>query len=311
MADPDENNDELDPTLTPDGDAAPEPDAEEAAIEARARRMGWAPLENWRGDKSKWMPAQQFVDRAESEVPIMRERYRAMDGRLERTEAQLREANTKLAETGQVLVQLRDWARSADDRAYARAKRDLEAAQRQAVAAADTERFDALEREKTVLEEGRRAAVIPPADATPAPKAPPAAAPSPTDPAVDAWVRENASWFYTDQEMKDFAISQFGILENTRRDLSVEDRLAMVKDRLVMIYPDKFPDSSPRQRPRERPSPVNEPTPAPAGRSGSKAFSYADLPADAKKQCDKFVKTIPNYTREEYVKEWLRQEGAA
>ena len=62
-------------------------------------------------------------------------------------------------------------------------------------------------------------------------------------------------------------------------------------------YPDKF--GNPR---REQASSVAEPgSQAPRPKKGK---TYDDLPPEAKAACDKFVRTIPGYKREDYVKEY-------
>ena len=56
----------------------------------------------------------------------------------------------------------------------------------------------------------------------------------------------------------------------------------------------KFADAKPTQ--------ANPGGGRPSPKGGAKG--YADLPADAKRQCDRFVKTIPGFTREQYVKDF-------
>ena len=45
------------------------------SVEARARRMGWYPKEEFHGRPEDWIPAEKFIDRAEKEAPILREMH--------------------------------------------------------------------------------------------------------------------------------------------------------------------------------------------------------------------------------------------
>ena len=40
-----------------------EDDDDDEAVEARARKLGWVPENNWRGNK-EWVPARQFLERS-------------------------------------------------------------------------------------------------------------------------------------------------------------------------------------------------------------------------------------------------------
>lgn len=282
------------------------PSPEEQAWEDRARRMGWRPEAEWHGDKSKWLPAREFVERGENNTPILIERMH----KLERINAdqgkQLTEANTKLTETGEVLKQLYGWAQRADQRAYERAVAELEARSRAAVTEADTAGYDRAQSELAALEKGRDQVLPAAPTKPPEPPAPAAPTTDQLDPVIVAWTNEQAWWFQDpmDKEPHDFAISMFGMLAQQRQGTPAKDILEEVLKRVKKAYPEKFMN----QR-RQAPPAVSEPG-APGTRPRTnKGFSYEDLPKDAKQQCDKFVKTIPGFTKEAYVKEYERQNG--
>ena len=59
---------------------------EVAEVETRALAMGWQPKEQFKGDPSKWRPAEEYVQRGEELLPIVQ----ASERRL-RQENQLRQ----------------------------------------------------------------------------------------------------------------------------------------------------------------------------------------------------------------------------
>jgi hypothetical protein len=94
-----------------------------------------------------------------------------------------------------------------------------------------------------------------------------------------------------------YAKAQDNFLMTAKPGLSVAERLAEVKNRTKKEYPDKF--GNPR---REQASSVAEPGAQPTRQKKGK--TYDDLPAEAKAACDKYVRNIPKYTREDYVKDY-------
>lgn len=55
---------------------------ETGPMEDKARAMGWVEQEEWKGDPSKWRPAEEFVQRGENIGPIMRDRINKLEGDL-------------------------------------------------------------------------------------------------------------------------------------------------------------------------------------------------------------------------------------
>lgn len=251
-------------------------------IAERARRLGWRPQEEYNG-RREWVPADKFIETAENELPVLRENLRRLDSMYVKD---LGDTRKELAEVKEVLKDFREFSTRAETRAYEKAKRELEEKRDVAVAHADTETFKAAQRE---IDELDKSVKPKPAE----PEKPKVDAP---DPAITSWIGEN-SWFTTDPELMAYAKSQDQFLMQTKPGLSVSERLAAVKDRTKKEFPDKF--GNPK---REQASSVAEPGAQPTRQKKGK--TYDDLPADAKAACDKFVKTIPNYKREDYVKEY-------
>jgi hypothetical protein len=263
-------------TETQGSAAAPE-------IAERARRLGWRPQEEYKGTR-EWVPAEKFIETAENELPVLRSHLRRLDDVYVKETGALK---SEIAELKQVMGDFREFASRGEQRAFEKAKRELEEKRDVAVAHADTETFKATQKEIDELDKS----VKPPKPAEV--EKPKIDAP---DPAITSWIGENP-WFTTDSELMEYAKAQDQFLMKAKPGLSVAERLAMVKDRTKKEYPDKF--GNPK---RDQASSVSEPGSHPALRKKGK--TYDDLPAEAKAACDKFVRTIPNYKREDYVKEY-------
>src|SRR6185436_4853984 len=92
----------------------PDPNTE---VEGRARRMGWRPQEEFRGPKDKWVDASQFVERGETELPVLRERFRALDDKFTRLERENSKLSHKIEDQTTVLKEFRDYSRQGEERA--------------------------------------------------------------------------------------------------------------------------------------------------------------------------------------------------
>ena len=111
-----------------------------------------APREEFTGDPEKSVPADEFLDRGLSDPRILAHNLETLDRRFQRMErdngaltAQLTQANQRAAETGDTVKQLSDMLKTADQRAYERAKRELENERKKAVEAGDTATFDRVQ----------------------------------------------------------------------------------------------------------------------------------------------------------------------
>lgn len=280
--------------LPDEGTAAPESGAENADTESRAKRMGWTPKEKFKGDPDRWISAEDFVARGENELPILRERNRTLDRRLENTERELSGLKTTMGEQTAVLTEFRDFARKGEERAFTRAKAELEAQHRRQVAAADVDGADATRRELVELETTKPAK--------------PAADPlreKPKTPDVHPEVLEfveREPWFKANATMRAVAIARHTELFQEQPNLSMSDNLAEVKREIQRRFPEKFDNPARRQA-----AAVSEPSTT--GPRKSNGRGYADLPAEAKKVCDRYLKQIPGYTKEEYCKTYFAGEA--
>lgn len=274
-------------------------DADKALVE-RARRMGWRPKEQYSGDPARWVDFREFVDRGDNELPILRERFRKLDTRLGSTESELRETKERLKESTEVLVELRDMSRTAEQRGYMQAVHELRQRELKAVAEADTEAFVQIAAEKEALERTRPApppAAPPRQEAAPPPPPPPQGA---MNPEIQQWVEAN-KWFSTDPVLNAYAMAEDRDVELTHPDWPMRDKLAEVKRRTVAKFPERF--DNPRRQAAPSVATSSAPiTPRPKGKT------VKDLPPDAKVALERFKRTIPGFKEEEYLRMYFQGE---
>ncbi len=170
----------------------------------------------------------------------------------------------QLAETQKLLDDFKGFHTDVEARAHKRALADFRAEQRKAVEDGDTEAFDAAQTRMDALDE----------EAKPEPEA---NKPN-VDPQFEAWKDRNA-WFGDDVEMTVYAEQIAPIIGKKHQGAAFYEA---ADAEIRRKFPDKF--TNPR---RKRAASV-EGAGAGGGQRGN-GHGYADLPADAKAACDRFI----------------------
>lgn len=244
--------------------------------EHEARNLGWVDKEEFKGDPAKWRPAEEFLDRGKRILPIVLKDNERLQRNLDRVKDQL-------AEVREQTKQLVEFHTKAEERAYERARKEVEAKIESAAANADQA---AVRHEMANLDALNKQHIEPVKKAPPTPQ---------FDPVIRDWI-DREEWFQKDRMLNAYAVDVYGVLERDKPGLSKADLLAETKRRTVEKFPEKFAVE-------DRPKSAAVATPS-AGAPRKRGKVYEDLPAEAKAACDKFVKSIPNYTREKYVKDY-------
>lgn len=246
--------------------------APQETLEDEARRSGWTPKDQFKGDPEKWIDAETFVQRGREILPIVQAQNRKLEKAVD-------DANAKVKSLEKTLSKFAEHNSKTEQRAYERAMKDLKAELATAAAAGDLDEVERITDDMADLKQEARPKDEPPAGVKEAVKAFEAANP----------------WFGTDKVMTAAAraigqeLAESGVTDP-------EEQLTEVARRIKVEFPHKFTN------PRREAAATVEGAPAPL-RQASK--SYADLPADAKAMCDQFVKDIPGFTREKYVKDYF------
>lgn len=301
-------------------DLPPDDGGEDAAIEARAREMGWKPLAEYRGPPGRWQPARDFIDRGENILPIVRDQNRRLTERIGKLEGEVTGLRSTSQEQLQIIKDLRDMGARANQAGYDRAMAEIKANQRKAVAAGDTEAFDQLVEQAEALASSRSAAAAP----SPPPPPPVATPPVPSAPALRAPTREfldSNPWFKTDKLLSDtmvgFHREVLAEREATDAILAADpdldrDLLDEAKNRVMAKYPERFGGSSlprpnPTPPPRRRAAPVVQPTNGNdgGGRGGGaptiNSISDPGERAQAREAFNRMKRQLPDYTEAEYM----------
>ena len=241
---------------------APEP----TESEAKARRQGWRPKDEYRGPDEKWVDADAFLKRSDEELPVMRERLKKQDRDL----ADLKGTVAKFAEHHAKVEKI----------AYERALNEVKKQRREALAIGDADGFEAAEERLQELKEVKPAATQ-------------KEAAKEISPDVQTWVQANP-WFQTEPRLAKYAETVCGELQNEDPTRDLSDILKEVAKEVKTRFPEKFANAK-----RSAP-PAVEGTGSVAAGKGAK--SYANLPAEAKAACDKFLKQGLIKSKDDYLK---------
>jgi len=264
---------------TQGAEAAPDNAPNES--EAEARKMGWVAKEEFRGDPDKWRPAEEFLDRGKRILPIVLKDNERLQRNLDRVKDQL-------AEVRESTKELVEFHTAAAKREYERGRREIEAKIEAAAANADA---NTVRQEMVNLDNLTK-------QNTPAEKKVETKQTIQVDPVIQDWITKER-WFNADRTLNVYAIDVYDTLQREKPGVEVSDLLAETKRKTMEKFPEKF-GINPN---REGAAAVATPSGG-NGATRKNAKSYENLPADAKKACDKFVKTIPGYTKEKYVADY-------
>lgn len=271
----------------------PEGGDEHAKAEERARRMGWVPKEEFRGDPERWVDADKFLERGQNELPILRENYRKLEGKFE----------SMMETTQQMVRKLGEFDRNQrEDRVQAHQQRvsELKAERDAAVSNGDEDRYKALNRQIDDLES--KAPAPPPKDE--------GGAGTPQGPSpefkreFDTWRGDNP-WYGRDMQLTYEAEQVDAAVLRHNPDMPPAQRLAEVTRIVRERHPDKFKAGGGGGSQRNAGSPV-EPGGGgrPAGKRGQKK-TVTDLPPEAKQYHDKFVNRDKIMSSEQYLREYF------
>ena len=258
----------------PAGALADQALADEAAdnqprdFEAEARHHGWTPKEEFKGDPGKWVDAETFVKRADEVMPFLKKQNTALKRDIE--------------DMKRTLKQFQEYVSKADQRAYERAIADIEARHAEAVETGDQaaakRAVEDMRKVEKDFSDGPQAEAEPEFDENKAKQE------------LADWI-EASGYYGVDETKTKYADTQANLMGPATNWPGGQAAWLAELDRRVE-----------RKFAAPKPAATNAGGTRPGSRAGSR--SYADLPADAKKQCDRFVKTIPGFTKEQYVKDY-------
>lgn len=242
------------------------PDASRT-VEDLARSKGWKPKEEFDGPTERFVGAEEFIGRE----PLIES---------------IKSLKKEVRESKKTIDEMARFHSQNVEREVAKRITALKAEKRDAIELGDVAKVEAIEKK---IDAEQKAAAS-------APKAPSVA------PEVEGWI-EKHSWFKTDDEMRDVAVSlNEAYLKKNPGDLagSLED----TERKMKVLYPHKFADSGDAKTGTPpKSSPVEGS--APPARTGKKTLR--DLPHEAQQACKAYVKAGV-MSEADYVKSYLGED---
>lgn len=267
-----------DQTMIDTADAAPAGELAELAIadeqqerdyETEARKHGWRPKDEFKGDPARWTDAEAFVRRADEVMPFLEKK----------TKAQQREID----DLKRTLKQFQQYVTTADKRAMERATLEIEARHAEAVETGDVE---AAKKAVADLRQVEKDFAPPQADEVPEYDERKAKQ------ELADWV-EQTGWYGTDDSRTKYADTQANLMGPAAEwDGGQAAWLVELEARVNRRF---------EQAPA-KPSATNAGGARPGARGSARSFN--DLPPDARRQCERFEKQIPGFTRAQYIKDY-------
>lgn len=246
----------------------------------RARGMGWIPKDEFRGDPERWRPADEYVQRGDEMLPIMKAqmaKYEAKISALQGTVDGQRENTEKLLKMSEKM----------EEKAYDKARNDLVKKQSLAIKEGDSDTWEALENEKFNLEKPQPVAEVTPKQQV--------------SPELQAWQDKN-EWYTTDEDMTAVANAHLQALRTQNPGMPFQTLLTNIEGRVKAAFPHKFENPA-----RDIPAAVDSSSTAPPAESTGKK-TYSGLPADAKEQCRIGIEQGLFKTKEDYVKSYYVED---
>lgn len=252
-----------------------------AALESRAKTMGWAPKDQWRGDPNEWIDADVFIERGESIMPILRANNRRLEEEVKTLRSQNIQTQQLLRETSSALEALKE-ANTEIARERARAKKsELASAVKEARDAGDVERETELQTELTEITTELRQADAEAREGTQRRRDDTNGRQLETkDFTQEPWFKEwntDNPWFGQDQERTEYAAFAAQQVQRSNPNLRHREFLDEVGRRVEKVFGRTGEPTRQRRVEGGRST----------GGDRTSGKSFADLPADAKKACDR------------------------
>jgi hypothetical protein len=258
----------------------------------KAKEIGWKNPKDWKGNppRNGFVKAKEYLERAETVIPIMRSENKKLKDELAESRAELKSFKDEIKVT---VANMAKMSKVALDRQRAQLEDKYSAAIDAATEVGDkdqvrklreAERKDLKEFDETAeqatekkIEEGKK-------DVN-------AALPKEVQDDIAEWLAEN-KWYSADEEMQSIANLRDAKLLQEKPGLTTKERLAEVRKHIAKRFPEKFkaeddPDDQGEDEKPARGSRVEGGSRVAGGGSGSR---FSKLPADAKAQADKFIK---------------------
>ena len=239
--------------------------------EVKAKAMGWVPKEEFRGDETKWVDADEFVERGEQIMRILKKNNERLLQENAATKQEVERLRSLTQASQEAIDELKKFHSADTQRQVAKAKKDLLEGIKQAKRDGDVDTEEDLRQELGELKEAEKGA-----------QEKTAALPPPPQPVVDpdfiTWRRDN-DWF--EKDMKRTAL-MMGIATEIRNDPSNNGLRGMAFYEKASREADAILNPAGRKT-----SKMEEGGTRGGGSSGPKGRSFSDLPSEAREVCNR------------------------
>lgn len=240
-------------------------------IQAKAEKLGWIPPTRFKGEPERFVDAQEYLDRGEQVLPIVKEHNRRLQGEVEALRSESAATKKALQAATEAIDDLRERHSAETQRAVEAAKTDLKTRLAAASEAGDHAAIAEITGMMIELREANE-------ETPPPPKKKPEEPAPVTIPAFQReWNAENP-WYGTDRRRTQLALGIAQELREAGTTLTGRDFLDKVKEELDTMLGDKREPTSKVEGAR---SSGNG-----GGSRGSGGKSFSALPAEAKAACD-------------------------
>ena len=236
-------------------------------VEEQAKRLGWVPQEEFKGNQEQWRDAETFIERGK-EI----QGYLKKD--LERLQTTLSLRDREIAEIRSTMEEFRTFHNETEARAYKRAIEELKQLKVSAIEQGDGAKVVELDEQLDLLKTAQNQPKSKPAVST--------ASQEVINGQYIEWAAEN-KWYAEDPELATLADDFGEVVKKHNPNLVGKAFLEEVTKKVRKAAPEKF------ENPNRSQSTVGTSSDNRAA-GGKRKKGYSDLPADAKSACDKFVK---------------------
>lgn len=258
-------------------------------VEDRAKLQGWTPKESFKGDPERWITAEEFVERADNMMPILKSVNKKLEKQLTEVLDKYGTLENKLKEQEKLTKKMIQIHGKYSQESFESKRAELETRKLQAVHDGNTELYQELnkEQEKIVKPE-----TIEVQDDTV----------EQDHPEIKKWKGENKEWYGKDEELTEYAdiiANRMGAKGHSYKEYEFCEA---VKKKVQTMFPDKFKNPN-----AQKETPVDEPGTRGSEISKSKKKGWSDLPKDAKNICAELVASVPGYTKEKYMTDYFEE----
>lgn len=246
-------------------------EGEVQATEAEARKQGWVPRNEFRGNPKNWTPAEDYLKRGDP---------RYLRSALDQTQAELRDLKKAREQDAQAFAERLDRFEAMSKAQRAKLYGDIETARRAAVAEGNTEEYDRLNQVEADLYSQEQAAGKPTAKKETAPERPADAD------IIEAWIDDNP-WWDTHPDMQHAAMTINQRIANRHPNMSAQDQLDKTREEVVKRFPDYFGKSGGKPQPKKPGAAAVEGGQRMASSPKGKGFS--DIPAEERKIIERHI----------------------